>query len=362
MNKKSSKKNLTKGASQKKISMGATKKKIVQKNVKKEQVSAKTAEKKKPKTVQKSSTKSKKQEVVMSKQIKISEKKTPTLLHKNSMKVMPSEVQKPPALIATPTDVMLKPFRDAAKRTQLIIKEKQKTKKRSNFIAKPQKSAKKAHVDLRVHTPASEGYLTTGGVDPASAMLRLAKAKGLDMIAVTDYHSAEFVDIVKSRARETDVKILPGLDLRCAIGNCDEVHLVALFPENYGSGELNDVLNKLSIPTHKRGRKNYCIEKPVTHVIAVIEENGGVIIPSRLDITPHKMKTLHELIDTFGFHVFDLAHPDNPEYFKQHWPDGEFTFVSFSNANALGQIGARSNPIKIPEVGFQGIKHLATRR
>src|SRR5690606_9882209 len=100
-------------------------------------------------------------------------KESASLLPKNSMKMKAYETPRP-TLIATPTDKMLKPFREAAKRNQSIQKEKVKNQKKTNFLAKPSKSTKKVYMDLRVHSPASEGYLTTGGVDPAAAMVKLA--------------------------------------------------------------------------------------------------------------------------------------------------------------------------------------------
>ena len=289
------------------------------------------------------------------------QKVTLSVTPKNTMKVLASDKPKP-TIIAAPTDEMLKPFREAAKRTLAYNKEKKKVDKKSCFLAKPLKSAKKVYIDLRVHSPASEGYFTTGGVDPAAAMVRLAKAKGLDMMAITDYHSADFVDLIKVKAQETSVTVIPGIDLKCAVGNCDEVNLVALFPESYSKIELDKVLEKLGVPNHKKGSKNHTINLEVKSVISIVESSGGVIIPSRLDKTPHRMQVLPELIEVHGFHVFDLAHPDHPEFFKERWPSGEFTFLSFSNANALGQIGARAVGTKISGNGFAGLKSLVARR
>lgn len=361
-----SKKKTSKSSTNKKLSNSkSTKTKAVETKSKKSTKSSNQKKDVKAKTVERKAIK---QATTVSKSDKSKNvKKSPSeqtkvgLLPKNSMKKMPSESAKP-AVIATPSDQMLKPFREAAKRTQMLIKEKQKATKKSSFLAKPLKSAKKIYMDLRVHTPASEGFLTTGGIDPASAMVRLAKAKGLDMIAVTDYHSAEFVDVIKSKAENTTVKVIPGLDLRCSVGTCDEVTLVALFPENYSKEDLDKILDKLEIPRNKRGLQSYTISLELERIIKLIEEDGGIIIPSRLDITPHRMTALRELVENHGFHVFDLAHPDNPEYFKENWPDGEFTFLSFSNANALGQIGARSAATRLADGGFNGIKSLVNRR
>jgi hypothetical protein len=256
------------------------------------------------------------------------------------------------ALLA-PTEEMLKPFREAAKRNQANQKAKQKEVKQKNFLAKPQKTGKKVTVDLRLHSPMSEGYFSTGGVDPAGAMVRLAKAKGIDMIAVTDYHSAEFVDIIT---------VLPGVDLRCRINACNEVYFVALFEEGKSSDDLYRVLAKIGVPLSARGSKDYVVGKSLKEIIEVVEEEGGILIPSRIDKTPNRLNTAKTLVEEFGFHAFDMVHPENPDYFKDRWPGGEFTFFSFSNANSLGQIGSRTFSTKMPSEGFKGLKELVGRR
>jgi hypothetical protein len=267
-----------------------------------------------------------------------------------------------PQMIASPTTEMLKPFRDAAKKNKEVAKTKLKSKSKSAFIAKPPKGSKKYTLDLRVHSPISEGYFSTGGVDPAAAMVRLAKSKGLDMIAITDYHSGDFVDLVKNEARETSVTVLPGIDLRCSVGNCSEVSFVALFPEEFTSESLNAVLNELGIPEVAKGRKTFTLREEMKKIIEIVESKGGVLIPTRLDKTPHRVIAVKELVEKYGFHAFDMVHPDNPEFFKEHWPSGEFTFLSSSNANALGQIGSRGMQLKLSSPGFIGLKTLLRRR
>lgn len=267
-----------------------------------------------------------------------------------------------PQYITTPSETMLKPFRDAAKKNQETQKKKVKAQKKSAFMAKPLKNGKKYALDLRVHSPMSEGYFSTGGVDPATAMVRLAKSKGLDMIAVTDYHSADFVDVVKEHAKETSVTVLPGVDLKCSFGTCDEVCFIALFPESYTSRDLNQVLRELGIPEQVKGRKAFTLKEELRKVIKIVEGKGGILIPTRLDKTPHRIFAIKELVEKYGFHAFDLVHPENPEYFKENWPSGSFTFLSFSNANALGQIGSRGMNIRLASPGFNGLKSLFSRR
>lgn len=280
---------------------------------------------------------------------------------KDKLQTLVDRTSEIPAHLITPTPEMLKPFKDAALRNN-AKRVQVKDKNNKPFIAKPSRSGKKVEFDLRIHSPMSEGYFSTGGIDPAGAMVRLASAKGLDMIAVTDYNSAEFVDLIKEKAKNTSVTVLPGVDLRCRVGACDEVFFIALFPENKGSDYIYSMLEKLNVPLAARGRRSYVIPKDVKEVVSVVEAAGGVLIPSRPDKTPLRLGAVKTLVEDLGFRTFDLVHPENPEYFKERWPHGEFTFFSFSNANALGQIGSRAIGFKLPANGFNGIRSICERK
>ena len=94
----------------------------------------------------------------------------------------------------------------------------------------------------------------------------------------------------------------------------------------------------------------------------IIESKGGVVIPSHVDKTPNRQSAIAELIERYGFHCFDLVHPENTEYFKDFWPDGGFTFFSFSNANSLAQVGTRVTKARLLNPTFDGIKQLVARR
>ena len=47
--------------------------------------------------------------------------------------------------------------------------------------------------------------------------------------------------------------------------------------------------------------------------------------------------------------------------FKKLWPKEHFNIFSFSNANALAQVGNRAEKIKLNELNFSGIKEFMTR-
>ena len=216
-------------------------------------------------------------------------------------------------------------------------------------------------MDLRIHSPASLGYLGIEGIDTAPAMVRLAKVKGLDMIAVTDYYSGDFIDRVTEAAEDSPLTIIPGTAIRCGVSTCEDVVLICLFPEGCGKAEIEAFLLDLDMPTSEFGNKDYVIQLPFEQILDTIERHGGEAMPSRMDKTPYRMNAIPTLVEDYGFRAFDLAYGDSVEYFKKRWPKIKFQLFSFSNANALAQVGSRTAKVKMPVSGFEGIKEIVAR-
>ncbi len=220
---------------------------------------------------------------------------------------------------------------------------------------------KKYVMDLRVHSPESLNYFGLEGIDTAPAMVSLAKVKGLDMIAVTDFYSARFVDRVVAAAKDTPVTIIPGVDIRCIVGACDDVVLTCLFPEDFSSNSIENFLSDLEIPSSAQGNANYLLRKPFERVLEVLELHGGVAIPSRIDMTPHRLSALPILVEKYGFRAFDLAYPETAQFLKRRFPKIKFQALTFSSANSLAQVGSRTAKVKMPIGGFAGVRDLVSR-
>lgn len=216
-------------------------------------------------------------------------------------------------------------------------------------------------LDLRIHSPASLGYLGIEGIDTAPAIVRLAKVKGLDVIGVTDFYSGRFIDRVSEAASGSKVTVLPGVSLRCKLGQCDDVVLVCLFQESYASSDIEAFLTELKIPDARLGDSSYTLPTSIDVVIEMVEKRGGIIIPSRLDKTPHQMKVIPRLVEEFGFRTFDLTHVDSKNFFKAQWPELAFNLYSFSSASALAQVGSRNSQVKLPDKTFESIRRVVTR-
>lgn len=264
-------------------------------------------------------------------------------------------------MILNPSPKLLRPFREAAKDTKKILQlQKKKKNIAANFLAKPVKNGKKYLVDLRVHAPGTVGYFFNGGIEPGPAIARLAEVKGLHMMGLAEYYNASFLDMVMNNNPCVELRILPGVIICTEVASCKEVFFIVLFPETARAPEIYNFLNELQVPRSAYGRRDYCLTQDLGEILKIVESHGAVAIPSRVDKTPYRQLAIPELVEKYGMRSFDLAHPDSPEYFKERWPEGGFTFFTFSSANALGQIGNRVEKITLGELGFAGIKEIVT--
>lgn len=216
-------------------------------------------------------------------------------------------------------------------------------------------------MDLRIHSPASLGYLGIEGIDTAPALVRLAKTKGLDVIAVTDFYSGNYIDRIVDAAKGTSLVVIPGVDLRCAVAGCDDVIISCLFPETFSSEAVSQFLAALNIPASAVGDKRYVVKEQFTKILELIDQHGGVALPSRMDKTPHRMSAIPTLVEQYGFRAFDLAYGESVKFFRSRWPKIKFSLFSFSNANALAQVGSRIAKVKMNNPGFDGIRRIVGR-
>lgn len=228
-------------------------------------------------------------------------------------------------------------------------------------IERVEAKPKKYSFDLRIHTPASLGYMALPGIDTAPALVRLAQAKGLDMIALTDFYSGAFIDRVVAAAAGSGMTVIPGVTIRTVLDACDDVVLTCLFPEGSGTAGIERFLEVVGVPQAEFGKDSYILNRPFAETMKVIDAFNGIAIPSRLDKTPAQFNVVPRLVEEFGFRVFDLAYPESAHFFKRRWPKEKFSLFSFSNAQALAQIGSRYARVKLAEPGFAGIASMAIR-
>lgn len=216
-------------------------------------------------------------------------------------------------------------------------------------------------IDLRVHNPSFGGYAGIDGIDPARALVSLARVKGIDILAISDFYTTEFAERVQLARGNQSTVIIPAVDVRCRVGGCEDIVLSCLFPEESGIPVVVDLLKQLGVPRSAAGSDRYIVTHPPERIIALTEERNGSVLPIRLDKTPLRAQAIPELVERHGFRAFDLAYPESARYFATRWPEEKFHLFNFSNAYALAQVGTRSVRIKLSSPGFDGIRGLLAR-
>ena len=241
---------------------------------------------------------------------------------------------------------------------------KEKGKKRG-LAASVERSVQRSRsyeIDLRVHSPAALGSLQVEGLQTAPALVRLAQVKGIDMLGITDLFGCDFIDEVKSAAADRPVSIIPGVDLRCQVGDCRDVILSCFFSEQFGSTEVRNFLSSIGVSPKSSGRRDVVVRLPFGEVLAKLDEFGGVGLPSQIDRTPLRLSIVPELVERFGFRAFEIAYgEETPKFFKSRWPKTKFQLFTFSNATALAQVGSRTAKLKMSLPGFEGLRSIVAR-
>lgn len=134
------------------------------------------------------------------------------------------------------------------------------------------------NVDLHVHTPESDCFIETD-VTPKDIVNRAIEV-GMDAIAITDHNSAEWVDEVKEAASDTALTIFPGVEITVQPG----IHVVALFPTDYTSDHIHDLLAELGIGVNSRGSPEAMVTRyGIQEVINRIREHHALPVLAHID-------------------------------------------------------------------------------
>ena len=104
-----------------------------------------------------------------------------------------------------------------------------------------------SRVDLHLHTTASDGALT-----PAE-LVREAKVRGVECIAVTDHDSTDGIDEAIAEGEALGVQVIPGIEMSTDIPRA-EVHILGYFLK-YQDSEFQTVLRQLREGRRDRAEK-----------------------------------------------------------------------------------------------------------
>ncbi len=210
--------------------------------------------------------------------------------------------------------------------------------------------------DLHVHTPASLDYRDKKA--SAADIIAAAAAKDVDILAVTDHNSADFVDKMRAAAKGSGVTVVPGVEVTTPEG-----HILALFDGKIASTEITDFLIRVGIPRQEHGKEEAISARHAEDVIREIHKMGGVAIAAHAN---DKGIGLMQQKGQFKIRVVPMPELAALEFTKQSdiekfstgrvspdYPPKACTQAS--DAHELAEIGQRVTYLKMQERSAYGI-------
>lgn len=225
--------------------------------------------------------------------------------------------------------------------------------------------------DLHLHTPASEDYQDADTA--ARAIVDRAVTVGLDLIAVTDHDSGQWVDEIVAAASGTGLAVLPGVE----VTSSERVHLLLLGRDDHSTRHVDDLLSLLAIPPDDRGKKRARSSRTVEQVMKTAREGGWLCIaphadapatdtnPSRgalLTALDDDRQRLRAILDDPTLVAAEIV-GDDPAKLAELRGLGPnrarrapgLALVRFSDAHQLDRVGQRSTWIKMTRPDREGL-------
>jgi PHP family Zn ribbon phosphoesterase len=187
--------------------------------------------------------------------------------------------------------------------------------------------------------------------------VRAALASGLEIIAVTDHNSAEWVDVVRNAARGTTLHVFPGVEV-----TTPHCHLLVIFPLDFAKARIDDFLAVVGITAEKRGKQDALGEQP-EFVLQKAKEFGGIVIAAHANSSNGLLKHPKGQYKQKIYHRDELSalefssQQDIEAFCGGKIPGYEpKACVRRSDAHDLATLGRRFAYLKMDGVSLRGIQ------
>lgn len=208
-------------------------------------------------------------------------------------------------------------------------------------------------VDLHVHTVLShcaDLLMTPGNI------LKKACKEGIDILAITDHNSAENVEVMMKLAADTQITIIPGMEVETR----EEVHLLCLFQKLDDVMSLQDIIYK-ALPDLENDESyfgyqlltdiNDKYQGKVKRLLAaaadlslgeVIEEVyrlNGVVIPSHIDSANGLLYNLALIPPELKSSVVEISRNTDRDSLRERYNGlQDYHFVKNSDSHYLSEL------------------------
>lgn len=211
-------------------------------------------------------------------------------------------------------------------------------------------------LDLHIHTVLSP-CTEIGDMTPR-AIVRTAREKGLDMIAICDHNSARNVAATGRAARSSGLTVVPGME----VTSSEEIHILGLFPSDEAAeamqeevysrlfGQNNeDVFGFQVVVDEEDGVDDLdqrlligATTMPAEKVAGLIHELGGLAIAAHVDRQAFGVfSQLGFIPETLDFDALEVSRRSDYMTVRDKYRQSrEYTLTTASDAHYLEDIGA----------------------
>jgi PHP family Zn ribbon phosphoesterase len=206
------------------------------------------------------------------------------------------------------------------------------------------------------------------------ALVNRAKAKGLDMIAICDHNSAENTAAFIRAGDEGGLKVLPGME----VTSKEEIHLIALFDaqeacmalqnliyQNLPGENAEEVFGPQTVVNEKDEAVGFnrkmllgATSLPFEQIVFAVHSFGGVAIASHIDRQAFsvlgQLGFIPEGIPLDGLEISSrTSREEANDRFRSYQ---HYSFVWFSDAHRLEDIGKRTTPFLLKETTSREVR------
>jgi PHP family Zn ribbon phosphoesterase len=231
---------------------------------------------------------------------------------------------------------------------------------------------KNFRADLHIHTVLSP----CGDLDMSpTAIVTMAREKGLDIIAVTDHNSTRHCRLAVELGKEAGLLVIPGVE----VNTSEEVHTLAFFEsvekaegfQNYLDFFLPDIMNdpdhfgeQLLVDRDERilgeeERSLYSgLKQSLDQVADTVHGLGGIMVLSHVDRNRNSVYSqLGFLPDNLQCDAIEISRSTDPFTFVALHPElRKHTVITNSDAHFIEDIGRKYSVFQMESACFGEIK------
>lgn len=238
-------------------------------------------------------------------------------------------------------------------------------------ILRQDKGPQYYNTDLQIHTPYLPWDWNGAKTDTAEDIVNSAKAKNLDIIAITDHNWFGGYEKISEAAKRLapDMLVLPGVEFTVKEPSGTKVHIVAIFDGN-ARGKIESLLNEGGIEFDKideiKGKQAIDrIALPV--LIEEIEKMGGISIAAHIDeksgirkeMKEYNKEDLIKLLKKPELHAIQVKNSRDAKYYDgtdENYDNAKKTCIKTSDAHDIQSIGRTYTRFKMEKLDFESLK------